>query len=88
MLLLIRNCDLVITDSGDCKESFSLKKSLIIRNSTEWFELIEGVLVSHATKNLNRNFSKLTEHKCNFSKELMEGKASNHIVNSLTKFLS
>lgn len=92
MLLLIRNCDLVITDSGGLqKESFfAKKKSLIIRNSTEWFELIEGGFsLLCNSKNLNRNFSKLTEHKCNFSKELYgSGKASNHIVNSITKFLS
>lgn len=43
ILILLRNCTLVITDSGGLqKEAFFLKKFCItLRNETEWVELVE-----------------------------------------------
>jgi UDP-GlcNAc3NAcA epimerase len=44
MLYLLRNCSLVITDSGGLqKEAFFFKKYCItLRDETEWVELVEG----------------------------------------------
>lgn len=44
ILALEKNCDLVITDSGGLqKEAFFFKKpSLILRNQTEWVEIVES----------------------------------------------
>ena len=44
MLYLLKNCEMVITDSGGLqKESyFAKKKCLVLRDQTEWIELIEN----------------------------------------------
>ena len=43
ILKMLRNCKIVITDSGGLqKDFFCKKKCIVVRNETEWVELIKS----------------------------------------------
>lgn len=91
MIWLIKNCSLIITDSGGLqKESYFFKKScVILREETEWVELTDNnfnVLVGSDTKNI---LEKTKGHR--FNKEFTSnlygtGDAANKIIDSLINY--
>ena len=92
MLSLLNNCEMVITDSGGLqKESFfAKKKCLIVRNETEWIELInQGTSFLCKPQNLNTTYKKISSIECDFSNSLYgDGNASNFILQSIENFFS
>lgn len=82
MIMLLKSCDLVITDSGGVqKEAFFFGKHCItLREETEWVELIENgfnILVGSNQEKLKHAFQMLTSRKSDFSIDLYgKGKAA------------
>ena len=75
MLELLKNCNLVITDSGGLqKEAFFNKKHCIItREETEWVELVEknfAEIVGSNTGEMIKSFENFQNSKANFEVEL------------------
>jgi UDP-GlcNAc3NAcA epimerase len=75
MLELLKNCQLVITDSGGLqKEAFFNKKHcLIAREETEWTELVErgfAKIVGSDKEQMVAAFNELKNLKTNFSADL------------------
>lgn len=91
MVYLLKNCNLVMTDSGGLqKEAFFFKKpSVVLRNETEWVELIENglaVLAGVDTKKIYQNYKKMIQKKFDFDLNLYgNGNASEIIVKELFK---
>lgn len=91
MIFLLKNCKLVITDSGGLqKEAFYFSKpSFILRQETEWIELVEG---SYSTL-VGSDVNNIIDSVCNklfeddyqdYDKRIYgDGKASNQIVKIL-----
>ena len=92
MLSLLKNSEMVITDSGGLqKESyFAKKKCIVVRDKTEWIELIDqGTNIVCKPKNIYEAFSEISKKESNFSKNLYgNGKASTRIVDSIIDFFS
>ena len=92
MLSLLKNSEMVITDSGGLqKESyFAKKKCIVVRDKTEWIELIDqGTNIVCKPKNIYEAFSEISKKESNFSKNLYgNGKASTRIVESIIDFFS
>ncbi len=82
MIMLLKNCDLVITDSGGVqKEAFFFGKHCItLREETEWVELVENgfnLLVGSNQEKLKQAFQTLTNRQSDFSLDLYgKGKAA------------
>jgi UDP-GlcNAc3NAcA epimerase len=75
MLMLLKNCKLVITDSGGLqKEAYFFDKHCItLRNESEWRELIENgynILAGTNPQKLLQAFDLLINTKTNFAKNL------------------
>jgi len=75
MLELLKNCEMVITDSGGLqKEAFFNKKHCIIaREETEWVELVANnfaTIVGSDTEKMVNAFQNYLMHKSDFSTEL------------------
>ena len=88
MIWLIRNSELIVTDSGGLqKESFFFKKSCItLREETEWTELLEtgnNILVGHDDIKIMNAFKSITNNKIIFSNLYGNGNASQIIINHL-----
>ena len=66
------NCEMVITDSGGLqKESFFKKKCLIVRDQTEWIELIdEGFSTLCKPEELSQKFNENINVDLKFSKNI------------------
>ncbi|MDA3780917.1 MAG: UDP-N-acetylglucosamine 2-epimerase (non-hydrolyzing) [Bacteroidales bacterium] len=94
MIELLKNCELVVTDSGGLqKEAFFFKKLCITaREQTEWTELIDNnynVLVGANGEKLFEQYNKLKTVKSDFEKNLYgNGIASSIIVKELQKIIS
>ena len=92
MLSLLRDCEMVITDSGGLqKESyFAKKKCLTVRKQTEWVELINnGTNILCEPENLKNSYYKILKNKCDFSSNFLgDGNASNFITKSIENFFS
>ena len=92
MLSLLKNSEMVITDSGGLqKESyFAKKKCIVVRDKTEWIELIDqGTNIVCKPQNIYEAFSEISKKESNFSKNLYgNGKASTRIVDSIIDFFS
>ncbi len=90
MLSLLNECEMVITDSGGLqKESFfAKKKCLIVREQTEWVELInQGTSSLCKPEHIKKAFSKISNEECDFSNKFYgDGKASNFIIDSIENF--
>jgi len=90
MIWLIKNCSLVLTDSGGLqKEAFFFRKYCItLRDETEWIELIENnlnVLAGAASKKIIDIYQNHVFQN-NFNLNLYgDGEASKIIVNTLLK---
>ena len=91
MIELIKNSNLVITDSGGLqKEAFFFKKHCVtLRDETEWLELIEhgyNVLAGSEKSLIKENIKKMLVRSSDFSLNLYgEGQASNIIAETLLK---
>jgi len=76
MLMLIKNCKMVLTDSGGLqKEAYYLKKCCVtIRDETEWVELVDygvNVLTGANKRKIIDSFEKMLNNKdADFSKKL------------------
>jgi UDP-GlcNAc3NAcA epimerase len=75
MIMLLKNCELVITDSGGVqKEAFFFAKHCItLREQTEWVELVENgynILVGSDSDKLKRAFDFFSKKKSDFSLDL------------------
>jgi len=92
MLSLLKDCELVITDSGGLqKESFfAKKKCLTVREQTEWIELInQGTNVLCKPEDLKNAYCKILKEECDFSNNFYgDGNASNFIMKSIENFFS
>jgi len=86
MIMLLKNCDMVITDSGGVqKEAFFFGKHCItLREQTEWVELIHhdyNRLVGSNTQLLYEAYSYFNSKKSDFSLDLYgKGKAAEKAV--------
>lgn len=94
MIRMIKNCALVLTDSGGLqKEAYFFNKYCItMRDQTEWVELVDEGLnyLSKADANeMKRLFFYLIEKKYHKKKELYGGgKASKYCADVIYRFLS
>ena len=92
MIMLLKNCELVITDSGGVqKEAFFFGKHCItLREQTEWVELVEhgfNQLVGTDTELLDNAFQYFKTKKSDFSIDLYgKGKAAEIAVREIYKF--
>ena len=90
MLSLLKNCEMIITDSGGLqKESyFAKKKCLTVREQTEWVELINnGSNILCKPEDLKDSYYKILNEEVDFSNIFFgDGNASNFITKSIEKF--
>ena len=75
ILMLLKNCKLVLTDSGGLqKEAFFCKKHcVVLRNETEWTELVDNgfnILAGGNQLKIKHAFDTLTARKSDFSLNL------------------
>lgn len=75
MIMLLKNCELVITDSGGVqKEAFFFAKHCItLREETEWVELVNNgynILAGSNTEKLNNAFEYFKTKKSDFTVDL------------------
>ena len=91
MMELLKNCSLVITDSGGLqKEAFFFKKLCItVREQTEWTELVENgynFVAGTEEEKIYKLFSVVKNKKANFNRNLYgKGNAAKKIVAELEK---
>tara|TARA_B110000908_G_C10260647_1_gene458998 strand:+ start:2172 stop:3251 length:1080 start_codon:yes stop_codon:yes gene_type:complete len=89
VIRLIKNSNLVLTDSGGLqKEAYFFKKPCVtLREQTEWVELIENkvnVLVGSNEIKIKLGVEHMLERDCDFSKEIFgKGKTANEIIKFL-----
>ncbi|MCF6350932.1 MAG: UDP-N-acetylglucosamine 2-epimerase (non-hydrolyzing) [Flavobacteriaceae bacterium] len=93
MLALLKNCNLVVTDSGGLqKEAFFNKKHCIIaREETEWVELVKNgfatVIGSNKTKMIDA-FEKYQNSNTNFSKNLYGNNIGENMYQEILKLIN
>lgn len=86
MIELLKNCTLVMTDSGGLqKEAFFFKKNCItLRNQTEWVELLENkvnILAGADYETIINSYEKMLKNRADFSINLYgNGLACENIV--------
>ncbi len=91
MIMLLKHCKLVITDSGGLqKEAFFFRKNCVtLRNETEWVELVENgynTLAGNNADKIYQTYQIMMERNNDFSKNLYgNGKACEVIVSTLLK---
>lgn len=89
MIELLKNCNIVMTDSGGLqKEAFFFKKNCVtIRDQTEWVELVDNglnLLVGADTEKIINGTKEMLAKKGNFDVNLYgNGTACKNIVNEL-----
>ncbi len=93
MLELLKNCNMVVTDSGGLqKEAFFNKKHCIIaRKETEWIELVENdfaTLVGSDTKKMEQAFGKFQNSTKDFSMKLYGENVGEKIYQELKALLA
>jgi len=91
MIMLLKNAELVITDSGGVqKEAFFFGKQCItLREQTEWIELVEkgfNVLVGSDSRRLISAFNSFSTQESDFSANLYgNGHAAKTIAEIIQK---
>ena len=90
MIMLLKSCELVITDSGGVqKEAFFFGKHCItLREQTEWVELVENgfnILVGSDSSKLNEAFEFFKTKKSDFSLNLY---GNGHAAEKAARFIS
>jgi UDP-GlcNAc3NAcA epimerase len=92
MLELLKNCNLVVTDSGGVqKEAFFNKKHCIIaREETEWVELVSNgfaKIVGSDTDEIIQSFENFQNSSIDFNVNLYGDHVGEHIYNEILKLL-
>lgn len=92
MLELLKNCTMVVTDSGGLqKEAFFNKKHCIItRDETEWVELVENrfaKIVGSDTENIINTFKEYLSSNQDFSAQLYGDLVGEKIYQSIYKLI-
>ena len=92
MLELLKNCSMVVTDSGGLqKEAFFNKKQCIIaREETEWIELVKNgfaKIVGSDTENIINTFKEYLSTKKDYSLELYGDSVGEKIYQSIYKLI-
>ena len=92
MLSLLKESEIVITDSGGVQKEafFAKKKCITVREETEWTELLDiGVNKLTPPKNLYSTFENMINKECDFSHRIYgDGDASQIILDSILKYVS
>lgn len=92
MIELLKNCSLVITDSGGLqKEAYFFQKNcLTMRNQTEWVELVDAgvnMLVGADKDKLIKGASQMLTQQVEFDQNLYgNGMACQHILSHILKY--
>jgi UDP-GlcNAc3NAcA epimerase len=93
MIELLKNCKLVVTDSGGLqKEAYFFQKPCVtLRDETEWTELVElgcNKLVGADPVLIQSSIFEMLKQKFNFDNELFGGgKASQNIISAIETYL-
>jgi len=92
MLELLKNCNLVVTDSGGLqKEAFFLKKHCIIaRDETEWVELVSkgfAKIIGTSCDDMVAAFEKFQNSNANFNVELYGNEVGEKIYNEILNII-
>ena len=93
MLELLKNCNLVITDSGGLqKEAFFNKKHcIIVRDETEWIELVSNgfaKIIGSDSMKMNDAFEVFQQLNSNFSMNLYGNNVGENIHSGIVKLLN
>ena len=94
MLQLIKNCELVLTDSGGLqKEAFFCKKMCVtLREETEWTELVQSgmnILAGTSTEGIVSAFEKARVSGLSFDQQFYgDGNAADIITNEILQYLN
>lgn len=88
MIQLEKKSDLIITDSGGVQKEayFFSKPCIVLRNETEWVEIIEagtGILVDSDPVRMKEAFENLSSKKNDFPKIFGDGNAAGFICEQL-----
>ncbi len=88
MLTLLKNCAMVITDSGGLqKEAFFNKKHcIIVREETEWIELVQNgfaEIVGTDRERIVKVYEKFLDSDIDFNKELYGNNVGEKIYQSI-----
>ena len=92
MLELLKNCTVVITDSGGLQKEafFNTKPTVIIRDETEWTELVDhgyAKIVGTNTKSIIDTFQFYKDLQMDFSIELYGNKVGEKIYQSIYQLI-
>ena len=92
MVSLLSKCSLLITDSGGMqKEAFFMKKHcLVLREQTEWVELIDNnfaLLVGSNTEDILKGYSKMNNCNNNFDIDIFGDNVSVKIYDEICELL-
>lgn len=90
MILLESSSNAIITDSGGVQKEayFFLKKSIILRDETEWVEIIDnngGILTGANSDKIISAYQNLSNLDCAFEKVFGNGKAAEFICNKILR---
>ncbi|NNC71081.1 MAG: UDP-N-acetylglucosamine 2-epimerase (non-hydrolyzing) [Flavobacteriaceae bacterium] len=93
MLELLKNCRLVITDSGGLQKEafFNRKHCLVVRDETEWTELVErgyAKIVGSDKDQMIKAYNELKNLKTNFSADLYGTNVGEKIHQELVSILA
>jgi len=89
MIYLLKNCNMVLTDSGGLqKEAFFFHKPCItLRDETEWIELVENGynILAGADKEVIMNcWQEMMKRELDFDKDLYgDGRAARKIIENI-----
>ena len=92
MLELLKNCSMVITDSGGLQKEafFNKKQCIVVREETEWLELVAygfAKVVGSNTKKILQTFDTYKEMKKDFSVELYGNNVGEKIYKSIDQLI-
>jgi UDP-GlcNAc3NAcA epimerase len=92
MLELLKNCSMVITDSGGLQKEafFNKKQCIVVREETEWVELVAygfAKVVGSNTKKILQTFDTYKEMKKDFSVELYGNNVGEKIYKSIDQLI-
>ena len=92
MLKLLKKCKMVVTDSGGLQKEafFSKKPCIIIREETEWIELVENnfaELVGSNSDKIVQSFLKYKNESIDYNMQIFGNKVGKKIITELSLLL-